>query len=51
MSESPRGVANRQAAAPLVGAGGAAGTSLPNLKWMPIMYLLAERGGRTASAF
>jgi pimeloyl-ACP methyl ester carboxylesterase len=33
-------------AAPLVGAGGAAGTPLPNLKGMPIMYLLAERGGR-----
>ena len=34
------------AAAPLVAAGGAAGTPLPNLKGMPIMYLLAERGGR-----
>jgi hypothetical protein len=34
------------ATAPLVGAGGAAGTPLPNLKGMPIMYLLAERGGR-----
>ncbi len=32
--------------APLVGPGGAAGTPLPNLKGMPIMYLLAERGGR-----
>jgi len=32
--------------APLVGQGGAAGTPLPNLKNMPIMYLLAERGGR-----
>jgi pimeloyl-ACP methyl ester carboxylesterase len=32
--------------APLVGAGGQAGTPLPNLKNMPIMYLLAERGGR-----
>ena len=26
--------------------GGAAGTALPNLKNMPIMYLLSERGGR-----
>jgi pimeloyl-ACP methyl ester carboxylesterase len=34
------------ATAPLVGQGGAAGTPLPNLKGMPIMYLLAERGGR-----
>jgi len=34
------------AAAPLVGPGGAPGTPLPNLKGMPIMYLLAERGGR-----
>ena len=34
------------ATAPLVGPGGAAGTALPNLKNMPIMYLLAERGGR-----
>jgi pimeloyl-ACP methyl ester carboxylesterase len=34
------------ATAPLVGAGGAAGTPLPNLKNMPIMYLLSERGGR-----
>jgi pimeloyl-ACP methyl ester carboxylesterase len=34
------------ATAPLVGAGGAAGTPLTNLKGMPIMYLLAERGGR-----
>ena len=34
------------ATAPLVGPGGAAGTPLPNLKNMPIMYLLAERGGR-----
>jgi pimeloyl-ACP methyl ester carboxylesterase len=34
------------ATAPLVGAGGAPGTPLPNLKDMPIMYLLAERGGR-----
>jgi pimeloyl-ACP methyl ester carboxylesterase len=34
------------ATAPLVGQGGAAGTPLPNLKNMPIMYLLAERGGR-----
>jgi pimeloyl-ACP methyl ester carboxylesterase len=32
--------------APLVGIGGAAGTPLPNLKDMPIMYLLADRGGR-----
>ena len=34
------------ATAPLVGQGGAAGTPLPNLKNMPIMYLLSERGGR-----
>jgi pimeloyl-ACP methyl ester carboxylesterase len=34
------------ATAPLVGPGGAAGTPLPNLKGMPIMYLLSERGGR-----
>ena len=34
------------ATAPLVGQGGAAGTPLPNLKGMPIMYLLSERGGR-----
>jgi pimeloyl-ACP methyl ester carboxylesterase len=34
------------ATAPLVGPGGQAGTPLPNLKGMPIMYLLAERGGR-----
>jgi pimeloyl-ACP methyl ester carboxylesterase len=34
------------ATAPLVGQGGAAGTPLPNLKGMPIAYLLAERGGR-----
>ncbi len=34
------------ATAPLVGAAGAAGTPLPNLKNMPVMYLLAERGGR-----
>jgi pimeloyl-ACP methyl ester carboxylesterase len=34
------------ATAPLVGQGGAQGTPLPNLKNMPIMYLLAERGGR-----
>ena len=34
------------ATAPLVGAGGAAGTPLPGLKNMPVMYLLAERGGR-----
>jgi pimeloyl-ACP methyl ester carboxylesterase len=32
--------------APLVGQGGAPGTPLPNLKNMPVMYLLAERGGR-----
>jgi len=36
------------ATAPLVGQGGAAGTPLPNLKGMPIMYLLSERGGRNA---
>ena len=35
------------ATAPLVGPGGAAGTPLPNLKGMPIMYLLSERGGRS----
>jgi hypothetical protein len=29
-----------------VGAGGQAGTPLPNLKDMPVMYLLSERGGR-----
>lgn len=34
------------ATAPLVGQGGAAGTPLSNLKGMPIMYLLSERGGR-----
>jgi pimeloyl-ACP methyl ester carboxylesterase len=34
------------ATAPLVGQGGAPGTPLPNLKNMPIMYFLAERGGR-----
>jgi pimeloyl-ACP methyl ester carboxylesterase len=34
------------ATAPLVGQGGAPGTPLPNLKGMPIMYLLSERGGR-----
>jgi pimeloyl-ACP methyl ester carboxylesterase len=34
------------ATAPLVGQGGAEGTVLPNLKGMPIMYLLSERGGR-----
>jgi len=34
------------ATAPLVGQGGAAGTPLPNLKGMPIMYLLSEHGGR-----
>jgi hypothetical protein len=34
------------ATAPLVGQGGAPGTPLPNLKNMPIMYLLADRGGR-----
>jgi pimeloyl-ACP methyl ester carboxylesterase len=34
------------ATAPLVGAGGAAGTPLPGLKNMPVMYLLSERGGR-----
>lgn len=33
-------------AAPLVGQGSAPGMLLPNLKNMPIMYLLAERGGR-----
>jgi pimeloyl-ACP methyl ester carboxylesterase len=32
--------------APLVGPGGAAGTALPGLKGMPVMYLLSERGGR-----
>jgi pimeloyl-ACP methyl ester carboxylesterase len=36
------------ATAPLVGQGSAAGTPLPNLKGMPIMYLLSERGGRNA---
>jgi pimeloyl-ACP methyl ester carboxylesterase len=35
------------ATAPLVGQGGAAGTPLPNLKGIPIMYLLSERGGRS----
>lgn len=34
------------ATAPLVGAGGQAGTVLPGLKGMPVMYLLSERGGR-----
>ena len=34
------------ATAPLVGAGGAPGTPLPGLKNMPVMYLLADRGGR-----
>jgi pimeloyl-ACP methyl ester carboxylesterase len=34
------------ATAPLVGQGGAAGTPLPGLKNMPVMYLLADRGGR-----
>jgi pimeloyl-ACP methyl ester carboxylesterase len=34
------------ATAPLVGAGGAAGTPLPGLKDKPVMYLLSERGGR-----
>jgi pimeloyl-ACP methyl ester carboxylesterase len=34
------------ATSPLVGQGGAAGTPLPGLKNMPVMYLLAERGGR-----
>ncbi len=34
------------ATAPLVGQGGAAGTPLPGLKNMPVMYLLSERGGR-----
>jgi len=37
------------ATAPLVGQGGAAGTPLPNLKGMPIMYLLSERGGRNGA--
>jgi pimeloyl-ACP methyl ester carboxylesterase len=37
------------ATAPLVGQGGAAGTTLPNLKNMPIMYLLSERGGRNGA--
>jgi pimeloyl-ACP methyl ester carboxylesterase len=42
-----RGVVSFEGAtAPLVGQGGAAGSPLPNLKGMPIMYLLAERGGR-----
>jgi pimeloyl-ACP methyl ester carboxylesterase len=34
------------ATAPLVGQGGQPGTVLPNLKNMPVMYLLSERGGR-----
>jgi pimeloyl-ACP methyl ester carboxylesterase len=34
------------ATAPLVGQGGAAGTTLAGLKDMPVMYLLADRGGR-----
>jgi hypothetical protein len=34
------------ATAPLVGPGGSPGTPLPNLKGLPMMYLLAERGGR-----
>src|SRR6185295_6191029 len=34
------------ATAPLVGPGGTPGTPLPNLKNMPVMYLLSERGGR-----
>ena len=34
------------AAAPVVAQGGAAGTPLPGLKNMPMMYLLSERGGR-----
>ena len=34
------------ATAPLVGPGGAAGTPLPGLKNMPVMYLLSDRGGR-----
>jgi len=34
------------ATAPLVGQGGAAGTPLPGLKNMPVMYLVSERGGR-----
>ena len=34
------------ATAPLVGQGGAAGTPLPGLKNMPVMYLLSDRGGR-----
>ena len=34
------------ATAPLVGQGGAPGTPLPGLKNMPVMYLLADRGGR-----
>ena len=34
------------ATAPLVGPGGTPGTTLPNLKNMPVMYLLSERGGR-----
>jgi pimeloyl-ACP methyl ester carboxylesterase len=37
------------ATAPLVAAG-APGEVLPNLKGMPIMYLLAERGGRNGEA-
>jgi pimeloyl-ACP methyl ester carboxylesterase len=36
------------ATAPLVGFGGQPGTTLPNLKGMPVMYLLSERGGRNA---
>jgi pimeloyl-ACP methyl ester carboxylesterase len=34
------------ATVPLVGPGGVGGTPLPGLKNMPVMYLLAERGGR-----
>jgi pimeloyl-ACP methyl ester carboxylesterase len=42
-----RGVVSFEGAtAPLVGQGGAAGTPLPNLKGIPMMYLLSERGGR-----
>ena len=42
-----RGVVSFEGAtAPLVGQGGAAGTPLPNLKGLPVMYLLSERGGR-----
>ena len=33
--------------APLVGQNGAAGTPLPNLKGIPMMYLTAENSGRT----